>query len=40
MNQYLGGSDLEGAKRATKAMLGMKKIDLAVMKKAYLGLVE
>lgn len=40
MNQYLGGSDLEGAKRATQAMLGMKKIDLAVMKKAYLGLVE
>ena len=40
MNQYLGGSDPEGAKRATQAMLGMKKIDLAVMKKAYLGLVE
>mgnify|MGYP003337661886 FL=1 len=40
MNQYLGGSDAEGAKRATQAMLGMKKIDLDVMKKAYLGLVE
>ena len=40
MNQYLGGSDAEGAKRATQAMLGMKKIDLAVMKKAYFGLVE
>jgi predicted 3-demethylubiquinone-9 3-methyltransferase (glyoxalase superfamily) len=37
MNQYLGGSDLEGAQRATKAMLGMKKIDLAEMKRAYLG---
>lgn len=37
MNHYLGGSDLEGAQRATKAMLGMKKIDLAEMKRAYLG---
>jgi len=37
MNQYLGGSDPEGAQRATKAMLGMKKIDLAAMKRAYLG---
>ena len=36
-NHYLGGSDLEGAQRATKAMLGMKKIDLAEMKRAYLG---
>jgi predicted 3-demethylubiquinone-9 3-methyltransferase (glyoxalase superfamily) len=37
MNHYLGGSDLEGAQRETKAMLGMKKIDLAEMKRAYLG---
>ena len=37
MNHYLGGSDPEGAQRATKAMLGMKKIDLAAMKRAYLG---
>ena len=37
MNHYLGGSDLEGAQRATKAVLGMKKIDLAEMKRAYLG---
>jgi predicted 3-demethylubiquinone-9 3-methyltransferase (glyoxalase superfamily) len=37
MMSYLGGSDGEGAQRATKAMLEMKKIDLAVMKKAYLN---
>lgn len=36
MMNYLGGSDPEGAQRATQAMLGMKKIDLAEMKKAYL----
>ena len=37
MGQFLGGSDGEGAQRATQAMLGMKKIDLAAMEKAYLG---
>lgn len=37
MMNYLGGSDAEGSQRATKAMLDMKKIDLASMKKAYLG---
>jgi predicted 3-demethylubiquinone-9 3-methyltransferase (glyoxalase superfamily) len=37
MGQYLGGSDGEGAQRATKAMLEMKKIDLAAMKAAYEG---
>jgi predicted 3-demethylubiquinone-9 3-methyltransferase (glyoxalase superfamily) len=37
MGQYLGGSDHEGAQRATKAMLEMRKIDLAVMRTAYLG---
>ena len=37
MGQYLGGSDAAGAQRATQAMLAMKKIDLAVMKSAYLG---
>ena len=37
MLMYLGGSDPEGAQRATQAMLKMKKIDLAVMKRAYLG---
>jgi predicted 3-demethylubiquinone-9 3-methyltransferase (glyoxalase superfamily) len=37
MGKYLGGSDSEGAQRATKAMLEMKKIDLATMKAAYEG---
>jgi len=37
MMNYLGGSDPEGSQRATKAMLGMKKIDLEAMKSAYLG---
>ena len=35
--KYLGGSDPEGAQRATQAMLQMKKIDLAKMKSAYEG---
>jgi len=37
MMKYLGGSDSEGSQRATKAMLGMKKIVLEDMKKAYEG---
>ena len=37
MMKYLGGPDPEGAKRATNAMLEMKKIDLAAMKAAYEG---
>lgn len=37
MGKYLGGSDAEGAQRATQTMLKMKKIDLAAMKSAYLG---
>lgn len=37
MSNYLGGPDSEGAQRATQAMLGMRKIDLAGMKNAYLG---
>jgi predicted 3-demethylubiquinone-9 3-methyltransferase (glyoxalase superfamily) len=37
MMNYLGGPDAQGSQRATKAMLEMKKIDLAAMKKAYLG---
>ena len=37
MMKYLGGSDPDGAKRATEAMLQMKKIDLEEMKTAYLG---
>ena len=35
MMNYLGGADAGGAQRATQAMLGMKKIDLAAMKRAY-----
>ena len=37
MMKYLGGTDSEGSKRATQAMLGMKKIDLAKLEGAYLG---
>ena len=37
MMKYLGGSDAQGSQRATQAMLGMKKIDLADLEKAYLG---
>lgn len=36
MMNYLGGPDPQGAQRATQAMLEMKKIDLAAMRKAYL----
>ena len=35
MMNYLGGADRDGAQRATEAMLKMKKIDLAEMKRAY-----
>jgi predicted 3-demethylubiquinone-9 3-methyltransferase (glyoxalase superfamily) len=35
MMNYLGGSDPEGAQRATQAMLKMTKINIAVMKSAY-----
>ena len=37
MMQWLGGSDPDGAQRATQAMLGMRKIDLAAMQAAYEG---
>jgi predicted 3-demethylubiquinone-9 3-methyltransferase (glyoxalase superfamily) len=37
MNDWLGGSDAAGAQRATQAMLGMRKIDLAAMQSAYEG---
>lgn len=40
MNQYLGGPDPAGAKRATEAMLGMKKINLEEMKNAYYGRIQ
>lgn len=35
MMKYLGGADPDGAQRATQAMLGMKKINLAEMERAY-----
>lgn len=35
MMKYLGGSDPEGSKRATEAMLKMTKIDLAQLRRAY-----
>ena len=38
MGQYLGGSNAEGAQRATKAMLEMRKIDLETMRTAYEGI--
>lgn len=38
MMNYLGGSDPEGAKRATEAMLQMHKINLEEMKNAYNGI--
>lgn len=37
MMNYLGGSDSEGAKRATEAMLKMQKINLETLRLAYLG---
>ena len=37
MEKYIGGSDPDGAKRATEAMLQMKKIDLASLENAYIG---
>ena len=35
MMNFLGGSDGQGAQRATQAMLGMNKINLAQLEKAY-----
>jgi predicted 3-demethylubiquinone-9 3-methyltransferase (glyoxalase superfamily) len=35
--KYLGGSDREGAARAMQAMLGMIKLDIAALKRAYEG---
>lgn len=35
--KYLGGPDREGAARAMKAMLGMIKLDIATVQKAYEG---
>jgi predicted 3-demethylubiquinone-9 3-methyltransferase (glyoxalase superfamily) len=35
--KYLGGRDREGAARAMQAMLGMTKLDIAALKRAYEG---
>ena len=35
--QLVGGPDPEGSRRATEAMLKMKKLDLAALKAAYAG---
>ena len=35
--KYLGGADRAGAARAMQAMLGMVKLDIAALKKAYEG---
>jgi len=35
--KYIGGPDKAGAARAMKAMLGMVKLDIAALKKAYEG---
>ena len=35
--QFLAGPDLERSQRAMKAMLGMKKLDLAELRRAYEG---
>jgi predicted 3-demethylubiquinone-9 3-methyltransferase (glyoxalase superfamily) len=35
--KYIGGSDRTGAARAMQAMLGMVKLDIAALKRAYEG---
>jgi len=37
MMKYLGGSDKAGAQRAMQAMMGMIKLDIAGLKRAYEG---
>ena len=37
LGQLLGGPDPEGSRRAMQAMLGMRKLDIAVLQKAYAG---
>jgi predicted 3-demethylubiquinone-9 3-methyltransferase (glyoxalase superfamily) len=37
LGKYLGGPDSAGAQRAMQAMLGMVKLDIAGLKKAYEG---
>ena len=38
MDLYLCGANSEGARRATQAMLSMRKIDLAAMQRAYFAM--
>jgi predicted 3-demethylubiquinone-9 3-methyltransferase (glyoxalase superfamily) len=40
MGKMLGGPDREGAERAMKAMLDMKKIDIAELERAYEGVTS
>ena len=35
--EFLGGSDTAGAKRAMQAMLGMTKLNIAELRRAYEG---
>lgn len=35
--EYVGGPDPAGSQRATEAMLGMKKLDVAALRRAYEG---
>ncbi|QBJ97707.1 VOC family protein [Rhodococcus sp. ABRD24] len=37
LGSYIGGADAEGAQRATQAMLGMRKLDIGVIRAAYEG---
>ncbi|MGO4204741.1 VOC family protein [Rhodococcus sp. TAF43] len=37
LGSYIGGPDSEGAQRATQAMLGMRKLDIGVIRAAYEG---
>jgi predicted 3-demethylubiquinone-9 3-methyltransferase (glyoxalase superfamily) len=37
LGQLVGGPDPEGAQRAMQAMLGMQKLDIAALQKAYDG---
>lgn len=37
LGQLLGGPDPEGARRAMQAMLGMRKLDIGALQKAYDG---
>lgn len=37
LGRYIGGSDRDGASRAMQAMLGMKKLDIDAIRRAYEG---